>query len=306
MLSERRKSCYLPLAYAAAAPTGRGESPLAKFLIGGGVTVAVETLLLGHFCEFLKIAKQTSSDSYWTITRNIVAKKGAAGIVDGFLPWGMLQALTKGAVFSWGQAISMNVLRGVPGISKDTATVLSGGIGGAVQGLCMSPVLLLKTRVMTDPAYRSSGGVLETAASSARLGGKVLAKEGMAGLFKGVGLFSLKRSLDWTTRYFFVVVAENSLKKSSGKQKLSGGEEALASFIGGALSALSTLPIDVAVASRQSAAEAGQKSMSFVQSIRARVEKEGWGKTLAYSSRGYVARTVHVSLTTWAMKNVRF
>ena len=40
-----------PLAYAAAG----GESPLAKLLIGGAVTIALE-MGGGHFLEFLKIA----------------------------------------------------------------------------------------------------------------------------------------------------------------------------------------------------------------------------------------------------------
>jgi hypothetical protein len=39
-------------------------------------------------------------------------------------------------------------------MSKMTAEVLAGGIGGGFQGFVLSPTLLLKTRVMTDPIFR--------------------------------------------------------------------------------------------------------------------------------------------------------
>jgi hypothetical protein len=67
---------------------------------------------------------------YWTLTRNITAKKGLAGTLDGFVPWGMLQAVAKGAVFSWGQAQSMELLRPVDFMSKEQKTVASGGESG--------------------------------------------------------------------------------------------------------------------------------------------------------------------------------
>ena len=176
----------------------RGESPTAKFLIGGGVTVALE-LCGGHTLEFLKIAKQTTNDPYGAIVRRVTASKGVVGLLDGFLPWGLIQALAKGSVFAYGQALSLNLLRRLPassGVTRDQAVVLSGGVGGFVQGLAMSPILLLKTRVMTDPSFRGSGGALATAAASARVGAGVIAREGPAALFKGVGLFSCKRALD--------------------------------------------------------------------------------------------------------------
>ena len=49
------------------------------------------------------------------------------GTLDGFVPWGMLQAVAKGAVFSWGQAQSMEMLRPVDYMSKEQKTVASGG-----------------------------------------------------------------------------------------------------------------------------------------------------------------------------------
>jgi len=289
------------VAHSAAAPAGRGpESPLAKFLIGGAVTIVFETSG-GHFVELLKISKQVSNDSYLEIARKVTAKKGLAGTLDGFFPWGGLQAVAKGSVFSFGQAASMGLMHDWTSISKDSKMIASGGAGGFIQGLAMSPLLLLKTRVMTDPAFRNSGGILATAAASFAVGGRIIASEGPQALFKGVGVFSLKRALDWTTRYLFVVWCENALGKQT--KKLSDLEVVAATLVGGSLSALSTIPMDVLVAGKQSAGSAGKK-MGVWETLQEKVKEKGWGGLAAYSTRGLVARCIHVALTTLMMKSM--
>ena len=270
-------------------------------MIGGLVTIVFETCG-GHFLEFLKIAKQTSGDSYLTLIRNITAKKGLAGTLDGFVPWGMLQAVAKGAVFSWGQAQSMELLRPVEGLSKESKTVVSGGAGGFVQGIVLSPLLLLKTRVMTDAAFRGEGGLFATAAASAAVGARIIASEGPGALMKGAGIFSLKRAADWTTRFLFVVMVEEALRAGPGA-KLSEGQQVFASLAGGALSALSTIPMDVVVAIKQSAAKAG-KQVSLVETFREQIAAGGVGGTMRFATKGLVARVTHVALTTLAMKTI--
>jgi hypothetical protein len=52
--------------------------------------------------EFLKIVMQTTSDAsatYGSVIRDITQQKGIGGLWDGFVPWGMVQAISKGAVF---------------------------------------------------------------------------------------------------------------------------------------------------------------------------------------------------------------
>jgi Mitochondrial carrier protein len=115
--------------------------------------------LIGHVLEFLKIVLQTSSQSdsdettYWRAIQDITAAKGVAGLWDGFVPWGLIQSLSKGAVFGLAHAWSLSLL--LP-LAKDRkvipmalALTLAGGIGGGFQGYVLSPTLLLKTRVMT-------------------------------------------------------------------------------------------------------------------------------------------------------------
>lgn len=276
------------------------ESPIAKTLIGGGITLVFECFGGGHFLEFLKIAKQTTpSESYFQIFKRVTANKGVAGMIDGFLPWGAIQALTKGAVFGWGHAASMVLLHDTTAISEDTKTIISGGVGGLVQGVFMSPILLLKTRVMTNPDFRTSGGVFTTAVASAKVGMDTIRAEGVMALTKGMGVFSFKRMADWTTRYFFVVQVENWY---SGGRKLTTWESSACSMAGGTLSALSTIPFDVLVATFMSASKAGQK-VSIVDTYKA-LMSQGIGETLKFSTRGLVARVAHVGLTTVMMKTV--
>merc|ERR1711871_657068 len=85
--------------------------------------------------------------------------------------------------------------------------ILSGGLGGFIQGIALSPVLLLKTRVMTDPAFRATGGVLDTAIAASKVGASMIVKEGPLVLFKGMPVFAFKRFADWTTRFAFVELA---------------------------------------------------------------------------------------------------
>eukprot|EP01138_Halocafeteria_seosinensis_P002838 gb/GECG01002899.1/.p1 GENE.gb/GECG01002899.1/~~gb/GECG01002899.1/.p1 ORF type:complete len:402 (+),score=43.92 gb/GECG01002899.1/:1-1206(+) len=284
-------------------PAVEPESPLAKLLIGGGVTVMFEMVGGGHFIEFLKIAKQTSpNESYLQITKRVTGQKGIAGTLDGFFPWGFIQAIFKGTVFGWGQAAAEKLLHGNRFLSKETSNVLSGGCGGFVQGVVMSPLLLLKTRVMTDPSYRATGGLLQTAKASAAVGIKVIKQEGLLALMKGMPVFAGKRFADWTTRYFFVVTVEQFLK-TSPEEKLKGWRQIFASLAGGTMSALVTIPLDVLVATFQQAANAN-KSVGVIQVIREEIKKGGLQGTFDFATRGLLARVAHVALTTLMMKTM--
>jgi len=165
----------------------------------------------------------------------------------------------------------------------------------------MSPLLLLKTRVMTDAAFRTSGTVMETTISSAKIGGRIVATEGAAALLKGAGVFSFKRFCDWTTRYFFVQVVENAVQGDG--PPLSKQTKVWCALGGGTLSALATVPIDVMVATVQDASKAGKK-VSIIEVYKEQMASGGIKGTLQLSTRGLVARVAHVALTTLLMKNV--
>jgi len=223
-----------------------------KLLVGAGVCLSYE-FALGHYLEFIKIMKQTKPQfSYVHLTKEIMHSKGLVGIWDGFFPWGALQGVAKGSVFAWGHSIARTALTPMvqsDKLSKGTSEVIAGGFGGGVQGFVLSPTLLLKTRVMTDPVFRGQMTPLETMSRSMRIGVKVIHKEGVAALMKGSGMFSLKRVADWSTRFFFSVQAENIMyKRHNPDRVLTTGQQVSASLLGGVFSAALTLPMDVLVA----------------------------------------------------------
>lgn len=288
------------LAPSAMVGVSQTESPIAKFVISGSATWVFE-LVVGHYMEFLKIAKQTSDRTYLQITRSMVEKKGLSGVLDGFFPWGSLQAIAKGAVFGAGQAASRRVLDGM--VPDSVAEIASGGIGGGFQGLVLSPLLLLKTRVMTNPRFRDSGNILQTTKASARVGVDIVRTEGAAALMKGSIVFSGKRVADWTTRYFFAEMFEELFRHTSGSPTLSLSQRSSAALLGGTASALVTIPIDVLVATFQDAKRAGTK-VSIMDVWKEKLQSGGVRGLVEYSTRGYVARVLHVALTTLLMKTV--
>lgn len=304
MYRHGRSSCHVRAVSPAEQPAKAAdtrESPLAKLLIGGVVTVTFEAFAGGHFLEFLKVAKQTSpEESYGQIARRITAEKGIIGTLDGFVPWGALQCITKGAVFSFGQASAMQMLYGNTFMSPQLTMVLTGGIGGFVQGVAMSPMLLLKTRVMTDPSFRKSGGMWATTVSSATIGARVIEREGFMALTKGMGIFSIKRFFDWVTRFGFVEIVQSLVKAQQDGKKLSQSQKIGCALAGGSLSAVSTIPIDVMVATVQQASKAGQ-GVSAMQIFGERFRD---GTLLTFATRGLVARVAHVALTTLLMKTL--
>ena len=72
-----------------------------------------------------------------------------------------------------------------------------------------------------------------------------------------MGVFAGKRFADWTTRFGFVVMVERAAKDMSGTEKLSHAQKMGCSLLGGTLSALVTVPIDVTVAMIQQASKKG-------------------------------------------------
>ena len=258
-------------------------------------------LVFGHYLEFLKIRKQTTNLSYASLTRQMIHTKGLLGVLDGYFPWGSIMAIVKGAVFSCGHTTARSLLH--DHFSHDTADILAGGIGGGFQGLALSPLLLLKTRVMTDPRLSQTSSVWNTTVLSFQMGARVIKKEGVRALMKGSLVLATKRVFDWTSRFFFVVVVENLLRGNDTQRELTQRELCLCALVGGTLSATMTLPLDVAVASIQQASKAGQKT-SLLTTIREQISKGGVRGVVEFSTRGFIARIMHVAITTMMMKTL--
>jgi len=307
--------------------TARGYDPLLLQTRGGAIAspspsdeffrrlivAALVTLMyegsLGHILEFLKIVMQTApaGTTYASVIRNITSEKGIAGLWDGFIPWGVVQAIAKGGVFGLAHAVAKSYTS--PLIDKKVlpaavGLTLAGGIAGGFQGYVLSPTLLLKTRVMTNPVFRESMSLWMTTMESFKIGFKVVGTEGVGALMKGSNIFALKRFFDWSTRYFFSDLFESILLQSGAMVeggKLSQGGMIAASLLGGTASTIVTLPLDVIVAKSQDAKKAGVKVSAWKTFIKD-YDEGGMKQLYDANMRGFEARLAHVCFTTVVMK----
>jgi hypothetical protein len=239
--------------------------------------------------------------TYSQIIAGITAQKGILGIWDGFVPWGVIQAIAKGSVFGFAHAMAMTLLTSIlpPNTSSLWKQTLAGGIAGGVQGYVLSPTLLLKTRVMTQDIFRQDMSLWKTTQLSLTIGWDMVQSQGIASLMKGANIFALKRVLDWATRFFFSDWMEQVLLMY--KTQLTSRDVFMASLIGGALSTLVTLPLDVIVAKTQDAKKAAVQ-LSPWQLFIHDYQVGGFKGLYEANMRGFEARLAHVSFTTVVMK----
>jgi len=288
-----------------AAAANMGSEFTKRLLVAAIVTLGYEACL-GHFFEFLKVVKQTSppETSYTSIVQSITAEKGIMALWDGFIPWGVIQAVFKGSVFGLAYAIASSILLPLADegkISKLTALTLAGGIAGGFQGFVLSPTLLLKTRVMTNPIFREKMSLLRTTLQSFRIGFDVVADEGMSALMKGSTVFATKRVFDWSTRFLFADIISSEMRKQQGGTALTTKQKISSDLLAGLFSTLVTLPLDVIVSKTQDAKKAGV-SVSAWTLFQEELKESGWSGVADTYMSGFVARLAHVCCTTVAMK----
>ena len=299
------RSVNVALAVRGGASTDLGSDFTKKLLVAAIVTLGYEAII-GHMLEFVKIVMQTAPDgtSYFDVFKLITSEKGISGIWDGFVPWGVVQAVFKGGVFGLAHAIALSILLPLADkrrLPHQLALTLAGGIGGGFQGYVLSPTLLLKTRVMTNPVFRENMSLWKTSLLSLRIGVDVVQKEGLTALMKGSNIFATKRVFDWATRFFFADVCEAVLRGQKGGAPLSATDKIVSSFVGGTLSTLSTLPLDVLVAKTQDAKKAGVK-VSALTLFQEELQEKGWNGLCHSYMRGFEVRLLHVCFTTVVMK----
>lgn len=304
----RRDPLLLKIRGGSIASSAAPDEFLRRLVVAALVTLMYEGVL-GHILEFLKIVMQTApaGTTYLSVIRSITSEKGITGLWDGFIPWGVVQAIAKGGVFGLAHAVAKSytmplVEKGV--LPTAVGLTLAGGIAGGFQGYILSPTLLLKTRVMTNPVFRESMSLLKTTTQSFKIGFDVVGTEGVAALMKGSNIFALKRFFDWSTRYFFSDMFEAILLKSGTLMEgsnLSQSGKIAASLLGGTASTIVTLPLDVIVAKAQDAKKAGVKVSAWETFIKD-YDEGGLKGLYDANMRGFEARLAHVCFTTVVMK----
>jgi len=303
---KRSKHAFLTLRGGAAVNIPGAEEFAKRLLVAALVTLLYEGSI-GHLLEFVKIVMQTSppGTTYADVLRTITADKGLVGIYDGFIPWGVIQSIGKGGVFGLARAVALSFLLPMVDsgqLSQLVALTLAGGIAGGFQGYVLSPTLLLKTRVMTNPIFREPMSLLKTTLLSLTVGFDVVNNEGFGALMKGSNVFALKRVFDWSTRFYFSDIFSNLIKTHLvTSDKLTAGQKIAADLLGGTASTLVTLPLDVLVAKSQDAKKAGVQ-VSAWSMFQEELKEKGWKGLYNSYMCGFEARLLHVCFTTVAMK----
>jgi hypothetical protein len=282
-------------------------SELSRRLINAAIVTLIFEGCCGHILEFFKIVMQTSppGTNYASVFKDITSEKGLSGLWDGFVPWGVIQAVLKGGVFGLAYESAVKILKPLADEGKipmKLAMTLAGGIAGGFQGYVLSPTLLMKTRVMTNEVFRESMSLWQTTWKSMVIGGDIIKQEGIGSLMKGANTFATKRVFDWSSRYFFADLCEALFVHLKGSS-LTVSEKSIASLLGGVASTILTLPLDVLVAKTQDAKKAGVK-VSAWKLFSEELQTEGWGGLKNNYMKGFEARLLHVCLTTVVMKTM--
>ena len=145
------------------------SDPSTSLVVGSLCTIIYE-FGFGTLLEIFKIQQQTTNLSILEIYDKLTSQKGLFGLWDGFFPWGFIMSASKGASFSFGRAWALKLLifLFVSDLASNDAEfeipktlyILASPLGGIFQGIIMSPLLLLKTRVVTHDKFRKCEGIL--------------------------------------------------------------------------------------------------------------------------------------------------
>lgn len=251
-----------------------------KILMIGSITSFSEMFLGGHYLESIKLSKQSSGSSYNNIITDLWKKDGIKCFHRGFYPWGLIQS-TKGIPLLYTQHNVSNLLEKY-NISPSQNSIISGLVGGAVQGIYVTPLQRLKVLAITSDkklSYNTTYFMKD-----------IIKNHGIKSLFDGLTPTITRRSLDWGIRLYGIdYIANNYYNKK--RKELNSSELIVSSIIGGSFSAVTT-PIDVMITQLQKNNNKNEKTkLDILQEFYHTNGPKGF-------TRGIVFRTIHTSWNT--------
>lgn len=163
------------------------------------------------FLENVKMEKQRTNLPYSKILPKFARYNT---FVNGFLPYGALQAFSKGFIFGMNQKFFKPYLT----FSQDINNILIGLSTGVSEALLTSPLLYFRTQLNKKV---SEGGKMDPFR--------------MNSVFKGSKILVTKRTIDWSTRFIIIDYVKD---KSPYKNEL------VNTFIGSGVSSIFSAPVD--------------------------------------------------------------
>ena len=211
------------------------------FISGSSIIIAQ---LSGHLLlDNMKMEKQRTDLPYIKIFNNF-RSKGIRGYLSGFLPWGVLLGYGKGFIVG---GVSYKIKRycNDNNISGLKVPIYSGIISGFSEALFMNPIMMARNNVnkyMIDSKknvnFRSEINI------SSKILYKKVKNKGILSIYKGASLLILRRSLDWSSRFLFVDLFQNFVKKNNNINELNNFQYLYTTMLGSAITTPITTPID--------------------------------------------------------------
>eukprot|EP01063_Lacrimia_lanifica_P020006 TRINITY_DN27390_c0_g1_i1.p1 TRINITY_DN27390_c0_g1~~TRINITY_DN27390_c0_g1_i1.p1 ORF type:complete len:313 (+),score=32.90 TRINITY_DN27390_c0_g1_i1:42-941(+) len=176
------------------------------------------------------------------------SRGGLRGFYQGLLPWGWLECGTKGAVLMVTQNYTDYALQ-LTGAPRPLAAGMAGMVGGLAQSYTVMGVTTFMT---TLEVTRAKGSHVSGTLALAR---EVVAKEGFAGMYRGVNALALRQATNWGSR-FAITRATGDLLGRLRHRELGtvapASERILSSAVGGALACWNN-PLEVIRVEQQAA-----------------------------------------------------
>lgn len=225
------------------APLQKKPISLINLAIGASLNM-FEVSTLGQPFEVIKTQMAANrGQSMPTAVATVWSRGGVFGFYQGLIPWAWIEASTKGAVLMFA-ASELEYMCRVWGASVPLAGILGGMGGGVAQAYATMGFCTFMKTVEVTRHKEVGGGVQKSTVQVAR---EIFAKEGFAGINKGVNAVALRQMTNWGSRFGLSRVAEDLIKTRAGRDStkpLNDLEKVIASAFGGALSCWNQ-PIEV-------------------------------------------------------------
>ncbi|VEU23637.1 DEKNAAC104811 [Brettanomyces naardenensis] len=223
-----------------------------NILVGAALNL-MEVSSLGQPFEVMKTTMAANREMSLTqAIAHVYSRGGIKGYYQGLIPWGWIEAATKGSVLlpvSSEVEYRLRVLGAIPFV----AGIGGGMAGGVAQAyLTMGFCTCMKTAEITRKKDVGADG--RPPKTTWQVFKEIYKREGIRGINRGVNAVAVRQCTNWGSRFGISRLAEQTIRKVTGKDrddKLAAYEKILASVIGGGLSAWNQ-PIEVVRVEMQS------------------------------------------------------
>ncbi|KAJ3068334.1 Mitochondrial DNA replication protein yhm2 [Podochytrium sp. JEL0797] len=221
------------------APLAKKPISFQNLAIGGALNM-FEITTLGQPFEVIKTQMAANrGQSMAASIATVWSRGGVFGFYQGLIPWGWIEASTKGAVLMFTVSELEYQFR-VLGASSAAAGILGGMGGGIAQAYTtMGFCTFMKTVEITR--HKGGAGLQKSTIQVAK---EIFQREGIAGINKGVNAVAMRQCTNWGSRFGLSRIAEDLIRGKDKSRKLSDLEKIAASSLGGALSTWNQ-PIEV-------------------------------------------------------------